>query len=147
MKALELAKELISRRSITPDDAGCQKFVAGLLQKHEFRVEHLRFDEVDNLWAVHGDGAPLFCFLGHTDVVPTGDESAWKFPPFEPTEENGLLYGRGAADMKGCLASFLSAVESFFSRHPQHKGSLALLLTSDEEGPGVNGTAAVLREF
>lgn len=147
MNTLELAKELIKRKSITPDDAGCQKFIGDLLEKSAFKIEHLRFEDVDNLWAVHGNGHPLFCFLGHTDVVPPGDESAWKFPPFEPTEENGILYGRGAADMKGCVASFLKAAESFCSRHPEHKGSLAVLLTSDEEGIGINGTAAVLREF
>ncbi len=147
MKSLELAKELIRRQSVTPNDAGCQLFIAEMLSQIGFKIEHLCIGEVDNLWAVHGTEAPLFCFLGHTDVVPTGPIGEWKFPPFEPTEHDGMLYGRGVADMKGCIASFLNAANEFVQEHPDHKGSLAILLTSDEEGPGIDGTAAVIREF
>lgn len=147
MKTLDLAKELINRASVTPEDAGCQTFLADLLEKVGFKNEHLRFEDVDNLWATHGEGAPLFVFLGHTDVVPTGAEADWKHPPFSATEDDGYLYGRGAADMKGCIASFVNAAIDFVSKNPKHKGTLALLLTSDEEGIGINGTAAVIREF
>ncbi len=147
MKTLELAKELINRPSVTPEDAGCQTFLADLLAKSGFRNEHLRYEDVDNLWSTHGQGAPLFVFLGHTDVVPTGSEADWKHPPFTATEDNGYLYGRGSADMKGCIASFVNAAIDFVSKKPDHKGTLAILLTSDEEGIGINGTAAVIREF
>lgn len=147
MNSLTLAKELIKRQSITPEDAGCQNFVADYLSECGFKHEHLRFEDVDNLWSVHGDGAPIFVFLGHTDVVPPGETSDWKHPPFEPTEDDGFLYGRGAADMKGCIASFLAAAKEFVQKHPQHKGTLAILLTSDEEGIGINGTQAVMKEF
>jgi succinyl-diaminopimelate desuccinylase len=147
MDTLTLAKELIKRPSVTPEDAGCQALVADLLQESGFKSEHLRFEDVDNLWAVHGEGAPIFCFLGHTDVVPTGAESDWKHPPFTPTEEDGMLYGRGAADMKGGVAVFVNAARTFVAKNPQHKGTVAVLLTSDEEGPGIHGTAAVMREF
>lgn len=147
MQSLEIAKELIKRPSVTPEDAGCQQFVAEFLMKDGFKTEHLRFEDVDNLWAVHGSGTPLFTFLGHTDVVPSGNKADWKHDPFTPTEDDGYLYGRGAADMKGCIASFLAAASEFVKEHPQHKGSLAVLLTSDEEGIGVNGTARVIKEF
>ena len=147
MDALTLAKNLIQRQSITPEDAGCQLFLSELLKTCGFKIEHLHIGSADNLWAVHGSGTPLFCFLGHTDVVPVGPEADWKHPPFSAREDNGLLYGRGAADMKGNLASFVSAVLEFIGKHPEHKGSLALLLTSDEEGLGKDGTAAVMKEF
>ena len=147
MSSLDIAKELIRRPSVTPEDAGCQQYVAELLSRDGFTNEHLRFEDVDNLWSVHGSGTPLFVFLGHTDVVPCGKESDWKHAPFTPTEDDGYLYGRGAADMKGCIASFLSAASDFVKANPNHKGSLAILLTSDEEGIGINGTAAVIKEF
>lgn len=147
MNTLKLAKDLIRRPSITPDDAGCQKLIADLLEQDGFAIEHLRFEDVDNLWAVHGSSGPLFCFLGHTDVVPTGTETDWKHPPFEAVEDGGLLYGRGAADMKGCVAAFIIAALDYVRKQPEHKGRLAVLLTSDEEGIGINGTAAVVKEF
>jgi succinyl-diaminopimelate desuccinylase len=141
---LDLAIELISRPSITPNDADCQPLIAKRLQAIGFTIEHLRFGEVDNLWARHGEAAPLFVFAGHTDVVPTGSENHWQFPPFTPTLHEGLLYGRGAADMKGSLAAIVTACERFIAEHPQHKGSIALLLTSDEEGLAVDGTVKVI---
>ncbi len=142
---LELAKALLARRSVTPDDAGCQPLVMERLAPLGFRAEHLRFGEVDNLWARRGSDGPLFCFAGHTDVVPTGPESAWKYPPFEPTvDAEGRLYARGAADMKGSIAAFVTACERFLASHPEPKGSIALLLTSDEEGPAVDGTVKVI---
>jgi succinyl-diaminopimelate desuccinylase len=147
MSTISIAKELMRRQSITPDDAGCQLYLAEMLASCGFHIEHLRFGDVDNLWAVHGTESPIFCFLGHTDVVPTGAESEWKHPPFTPTEDNGMLYGRGAADMKGCVAAFISAAQRFVSEHAKHKGSLAILLTSDEEGVGIDGTRAVIEEF
>jgi succinyl-diaminopimelate desuccinylase len=141
---LDLAIELINRPSITPNDAGCQPVIAKRLQALGFTIEHLRFGQVDNLWARHGDAAPLFVFAGHTDVVPTGPENHWQFPPFTATLHQGLLYGRGAADMKGSLAAMVTACERFIAEHPQHKGSIAFLLTSDEEGPAVDGTIKVI---
>ncbi|MEN8219429.1 MAG: succinyl-diaminopimelate desuccinylase [Pseudomonadota bacterium] len=141
---LDLAIELINRPSITPNDAGCQPVIAKRLQALGFTIEHLRFGQVDNLWARHGDAAPLFVFAGHTDVVPTGPENHWQFPPFTATLHDGLLYGRGAADMKGSLAAMVTACERFIADHPQHKGSIAFLLTSDEEGPAVDGTIKVI---
>ncbi|MDM8561566.1 succinyl-diaminopimelate desuccinylase [Candidatus Parabeggiatoa sp. HSG14] len=143
-KNLNLAKELISRPSITPNDAGCQAFIAERLQAIDFTIEHLRFGEVDNLWARHGNTAPLFVFAGHTDVVPTGPENHWQFPPFTPTLHDGFLYGRGAADMKSSVAAMMTACERFIAIHPNHLGSIAFLLTSDEEGPAVNGTVKVV---
>ena len=142
---LDLATELISRPSITPFDAGCQPLIAKRLQAIGFSIEHLRFGEVNNLWAWHGKGDPLFVFAGHTDVVPTGPENHWQFPPFTPTVHEGLLYGRGAADMKGSLAAIVTAYERFIAEYPQHKGSIALLLTSDEEGVAVDGTVKVIK--
>jgi succinyl-diaminopimelate desuccinylase len=141
---LELALELISRPSITPFDAECQSFIAKRLQALDFNIEHLRFGEVDNLWARRGQTAPLFVFAGHTDVVPTGPETQWHFPPFTPTQDQGFLYGRGAADMKSSIAAMITACERFIAAHPQHNGSIAFLLTSDEEGPAVNGTVKVI---
>lgn len=143
----DLAIELISRPSITPNDAQCQPLIAERLQAIGFKIEPLRFGEVNNLWARRGDTAPLFVFAGHTDVVPTGPENHWQFPPFTPTLHEGLLYGRGAADMKGSLAAMVTACESFIAEHPQHNGSIALLLTSDEEGIAVDGTDKVIKHL
>lgn len=146
-KTLELAIDLISRASVTPNDAGCQSLIAERLKKLGFTIEHLRFGEVDNLWARRGETKPLFVFAGHTDVVPTGPIENWQFPPFEPTIDNGLLYGRGAADMKSSIAAMLTACERFITEHPQHKGSIAFLITSDEEGPGIDGTVKVIEHL
>ena len=132
---LELACELIGRRSVTPEDAGCQALVAERLAGAGFAIEHLRHGAVDNLWATHGRDGPTLVFLGHTDVVPSGPEAFWQTPPFEPTIRDGHLYGRGAADMKGSVAAMVVALERFVAAHPQHPGRVALLLTSDEEGP------------
>ena len=140
---LALACELIRRPSVTPDDAGCQTLIAGRLARLGFRTEPMRFGDVDNLWARHGDGAPLLLLLGHTDVVPTGPLDDWSSPPFEPVIRDGYLHGRGAADMKGGVAAMVTAVERFVERRPEHGGSLALLLTSDEEGPAVDGVRRV----
>lgn len=143
-RTLDYAQELIRRRSITPDDAGCQAWMAERLEALGFNCEHLPFEEVDNLWARRGDSAPLLVFAGHTDVVPPGDESDWTHPPFEPRIDDGVLKGRGAADMKGSLAAMLAAAEGFVADHPEHAGSIAFLITSDEEGPSVNGTVKVI---
>jgi len=143
-ETLDLAKDLISRQSVTPEDAGCQELMAVRLEKLGFEITRLKNGEVTNLWARRGTEAPLFAFAGHTDVVPTGPEKNWRFPPFEPTVDNGLLYGRGTADMKGSLAAMITATEKFISANDQHKGSIAFLITSDEEGPAINGTVAVL---
>ncbi len=141
---LKLAKELVSRPSVTPEDMGCQKMLADRLAAIGFEIEHLRFDDTDNLWARRGTAAPLFVFAGHTDVVPTGPEENWKFPPFEPAIENGQLYGRGTADMKGSIAAMVTACERFIAAQPSHQGSIAFLITSDEEGPAHNGTIKVI---
>jgi len=141
---LELTCELIRRASMTPDDAGCQALMMSRLSALGFTGENLRFGEVDNLWARRGKDGPLLAFAGHTDVVPTGPEQRWRHPPFEPTEVDGMLYGRGAADMKGSLAAFITACERFVARHPDHRGSIALLITSDEEGPARDGTVKVV---
>ena len=141
---LQLARALIARSSVTPDDAGCQQLLAERLAQLEFNIEHLRYGDVDNLWARRGTSAPLFVFAGHTDVVPTGPESDWSSPPFTPTIKDGMLYGRGAADMKGSIAAMLTACERFTARHPNHQGSIAFLITSDEEGPAVDGTVKVV---
>lgn len=140
----ELATELVRRRSITPDDAGCQALIAERLAAAGFTTETLRFGEVDNLWARHGDGAPLVVLAGHTDVVPTGPEERWSEPPFAGAVRDGMLYGRGAADMKGSVAAMVVAAERFARSHPDHAGSVALLITSDEEGPAVDGTRRVV---
>ena len=142
-----LTSELIRRRSVTPEDAGCQALIAGRLQQAGFHCEHLRFGEVDNLWATHGSGQPVLVLLGHTDVVPPGPLEAWASDPFEPTIRDGLLYGRGAADMKGSVAAFTIALEQFVAAHPQHKGAVALLVTSDEEGDAIDGVRRVADLF
>ena len=142
--ALELAQELIGRKSVTPEDGGCQALIAGRLEKIGFKCEPMRFGEVSNLWARRGSARPLVCFAGHTDVVPTGPLSEWHTDPFVPTIKDGKLYGRGAADMKSSIAAFVVATEAFVREKPNHKGSVALLLTSDEEGPSVDGTVKVV---
>ncbi|MFO8024934.1 succinyl-diaminopimelate desuccinylase [Thiohalophilus sp.] len=141
---LELAKELIARPSVTPDDEGCQLLLGARLKALGFSLESMRFDEVDNLWARRGDQGPLLVFAGHTDVVPTGPEANWQFPPFTPTKHEGQLYGRGAADMKSSIAAMVTACERFVQQYPQHAGSIGFLITSDEEGPSINGTVRVV---
>lgn len=141
---LDLARALISRPSVTPDDADCQALLAQRLAACGFNNETMVFDEVTNLWARRGAAAPLVVFAGHTDVVPPGPAEDWISPPFEPTIRDGRLYGRGAADMKGSIAAFITACERFVERHPGHRGSIGLLITSDEEGPAVNGTVKVV---
>src|SRR6186713_2140261 len=141
---LTLARELIARRSLTPDDAGCQTLLAQRLQPLGFRCETLQSNGVTNLWARLGDTAPLVCFAGHTDVVPTGPLDQWHSDPFEPTIKDGVLYGRGASDMKSSLAAFVVALRDFIAQYPDHPGSLAVLFTSDEEGPAVDGTVRVV---
>ena len=144
---LALAKDLIARASVTPEDAGCQETMIRRLEAIGFRAEHLRFGEVDNFWARRGDQGPLLAFAGHTDVVPTGPLERWQSDPFTPTERDGLLYGRGAADMKGSLAAMVTAVERFVAAHPDHHGQIGFLITSDEEGPAVDGTRAVVEHL
>ena len=141
---LDLAKQLIARPSVTPQDAGCQHLLAERLTALGFDCESLRFGEVDNLWARYGKAAPLMVFAGHTDVVPTGPVSQWTSPPFQPEIRQDNLYGRGASDMKAALAAMIIATEKFLGATPQFKGSLGFLLTSDEEGPATNGTVKVL---
>ena len=141
---LDLAKALIARRSLTPDDAGCQEIMIERLQKIGFKIEPMRFGNVDNFWARRGSSAPLLCFAGHTDVVPTGPVAQWVSEPFTPTERDGKLYGRGAADMKTSLAAFITAIEGFVAQHPNHSGSIALLITSDEEAIAIDGTVKVV---
>ncbi|MES2311942.1 MAG: succinyl-diaminopimelate desuccinylase [Pseudomonadota bacterium] len=145
---LDLTCDLIRRRSVTPEDAGCLPLIGGRLVSAGFRVEHLRYGEVDNLWAVHGTAGPTLIFLGHTDVVPSGPEASWQSPPFEPTIRDGRLYGRGAADMKGSVAAMVVALEQFVVAHPDHRGRVGLLLTSDEEGPtNLDGVRKVVEHF
>lgn len=141
---LELAQALIRRPSLTPDDAGCQALLAQRLEAMGFTSEWMRFGEVDNLWARRGDKGPLLVFAGHTDVVPTGPEAQWSHPPFAGEVHDGELHGRGAADMKGSIAAFVTACERFLARRPECAGSLALLITSDEEGPAADGTVKVV---
>jgi succinyl-diaminopimelate desuccinylase len=141
---LALTRTLIARRSVTPNDDGCQEILAGRLAPLGFRIERLRRGQVDNLWARRGTASPLVCFAGHTDVVPTGPLDRWHSDPFTATQRDGILYGRGAADMKTSIAAFATAVERFVAAHPAHPGSIALLLTSDEEGPAFDGTARVV---
>jgi succinyl-diaminopimelate desuccinylase len=141
---LQLTRALIARSSVTPEDAGCQQLLAERLAALGFHSEHLRFGDVANLWAQRGNNAPLFVFAGHTDVVPTGPESDWSSPPFVPTIKDGLLYGRGAADMKGSIAAMVTACERFVAQHPHHTGAIGFLITSDEEGPAVDGTVKVV---
>ena len=144
---LALAKDLISRRSVTPEDAGCQELMIARLEALGFVIERLRFDDVDNFWARRGTSTPLYAFAGHTDVVPTGPEAQWQSPPFDPAVINGMLYGRGAADMKGSLAAMVTACERFVAAHPDHTGSIGFLITSDEEGPSINGTVKVIEHL
>ena len=145
--ALALAQQLIARRSVTPADGGCQALLAERLARAGFRCEPMPFGEVQNLWARRGSAHPLVCFAGHTDVVPTGPLSEWHSDPFVPTIRDGKLFGRGAADMKSSIAAFVVAAERFIAERPSHGGSLALLLTSDEEGPSVDGTARVVERL
>lgn len=142
---LQLARTLIARASVTPDDAGCQQLLAERLRALGFTIDHLRFGEVDNLWARLGDREPLFVFAGHTDVVPTGPRQDWQSDPFKPDVRNGQLYGRGAADMKSSIAAMVVACEQFLAGKPTSNGSIAFLITSDEEGPAVDGTVRVVQ--
>lgn len=144
---LDLTCELIARSSVTPDDAGCQAVLAHRLLAADFRCEHLRYGDVDNLWAVHGNEGPTLVLLGHTDVVPAGPREAWSSDPYRPDIRDGVLYGRGAADMKGSVAAFVIALERFVAAHPDHPGRVALLLTSDEEGDAVDGVRKVAETF
>lgn len=146
-KALEYAYDLIARRSLTPEDAGCQAWLAEKLSKLGFTIEAVNSGDVVNLWARRGTASPLICFAGHTDVVPTGPLEQWTSDPFMPTERDGQLYGRGAADMKGSIAAFLSAVEDYLTSNPGHAGSIAWLITSDEEGPAIDGTVKVVERL
>lgn len=141
---VQLACDLIAQPSVTPEDAHCQPMMIKRLEAIGFKVEKLRFEDVDNFWAVRGESGPILAFAGHTDVVPTGDLGKWDTEPFEPTIKDGMLYGRGAADMKGSLAAMITACESFVERHPNHTGRIAFLITSDEEGPAINGTVKVV---
>jgi succinyl-diaminopimelate desuccinylase len=141
---LELTQQLIARASVTPADEGCQELLTERLGRAGFEIHRLRFGNVDNFWARHGRGGPLLCLAGHTDVVPTGPLEEWQSDPFKPTIRDGMLYGRGAADMKSGLAAMVTASEAFVAAHPQHAGSLAFLITSDEEGPSVDGTKRVV---
>jgi len=141
---VQLACELIGRPSVTPDDGGCQPLMMERLARLGFNVEPMRFGEVDNFWARRGEEGPVFCFAGHTDVVPPGPLERWDTDPFAPTIRDGILYGRGACDMKGALAAMITATEGLLAVHPEHAGSIAFLITSDEEGPSVDGTRKVV---
>ncbi len=146
-KALAYARELIVRRSLTPEDSGCQPWLAEKLGALGFVIETVNSGDVVNLWARRGDTAPLLCFAGHTDVVPTGPLEQWQSDPFTPSERDGQLYGRGSADMKGSIAAFLAAVEDYLAANPNPAGSIAWLITSDEEGPAVDGTVKVVERL
>ena len=141
---LELAHDLIARPSVTPDDRGCQQLIGERLAALGFKLEFMNFGDVTNLWARRGTEGPVLAFAGHTDVVPTGPESAWNSHPFQPEIRDGMLYGRGAADMKGSIAAMVTACERFLENHPHHRGSLAFLITSDEEGIATEGTVKVI---
>jgi len=141
---LALCKNLISRHSVSPEDAGCQELMCTCLQALGFTIEHMPFGDVSNFWARRGDSSPLVCFAGHTDVVPPGDSAQWLSDPFEPEIRDGKLYGRGVADMKGSLAAMITACERFVQGNPDHKGSIAFLITSDEESIAVDGTRKVV---
>jgi succinyl-diaminopimelate desuccinylase len=143
-RTLDLTADLLARPSVSPEDHGCLDVIAARLAPLGFRNERMDFGPVGNLWARHGDATPVLCFAGHTDVVPTGPREEWKTDPFEPVVRDGILYGRGSADMKSGLAAMVTATERFLGRHPRHAGSLAFLLTSDEEGPSVDGTRRVV---
>ena len=136
--------DLMARQSVTPEDAGCQDMLRQRLEAIGFTCETLQFEDVSNLWARRGDSGPVMAFAGHTDVVPTGPERDWHSPPFEPAIRDGILYGRGAADMKGSLAAMVVACEEFVAAHPDHIGRIGFLITSDEEGPAVDGTVKVV---
>lgn len=144
---VELASALIARPSVAPEDGGCQALLAERLARAGFAVEPMRFGEVENLWARRGSAAPLLCLAGHTDVVPTGPLERWSTPPFEPVVRDGMLHGRGAADMKGAIAAMVVAAERFVAAHPGHRGSLAFLITGDEEGPSIDGTVKVVERL
>ena len=146
-EVLDLTCELVRRPSVTPDDAGCQALIADRLQRVGFNIEPMRFGDVDNVWATHGEGRPVLVLLGHTDVVPPGPLDAWASDPFTPEIRDGVLYGRGAADMKGSVAAFVVALEQFVTEHPDHSGTVALLLTSDEEGDAIDGVRKVADAF
>jgi succinyldiaminopimelate desuccinylase (EC 3.5.1.18) len=141
---IDLTCELIKRPSVTPNDEGCQQLIGERLAPLGFKLESMVFEDTTNLWARRGTEGPVFCFAGHTDVVPAGAEHAWIYPPFSATRKDGYIYGRGAADMKGSLAAMVVATERFVANHPDHKGSIAFLITSDEEGPFINGTPKVI---
>jgi succinyl-diaminopimelate desuccinylase len=141
---LQLTQDLMSRASVSPTDSGCQALMIQRLEAIGFEVENLRFGPVDNFWATRGPSGPVFCFAGHTDVVPSGPVEDWRSDPFTPVIDNGLLYGRGAADMKSGLAAMITATEQFVAKHPDHAGTIAFLITSDEEGPSVDGTRRVV---
>lgn len=143
-KTLSLAIDLLTRRSNTPEDAGCQELIISRLEPLGFKIERMRFGNVDNLYARRGTTGPLLVFAGHTDVVPTGPLEKWHTPPFEPTIKDGMLYARGAADMKTSLAAFITSIEEFVAENPNHSGSIGLLITSDEEGVAVDGTIKVV---
>jgi len=142
---LDLTAELLRRPSVSPEDHGCLDVICARLEPLGFHNERLQYPPVDNLWARRGTGHPVLCFAGHTDVVPTGPREAWHTDPFEPVIRDGMLYGRGAADMKSGLAAMVTATERFLARHPNHRGTLAFLFTSDEEGPSVDGTRRVMQ--
>jgi succinyl-diaminopimelate desuccinylase len=144
---LDLAMDLVSRASVTPEDAGCQQLMRDRLEAIGFRCDDLPFGEVSNFWARRGVNAPLLVFAGHTDVVPTGPLAQWQSDPFQPEIRDGMLYGRGTADMKGSLAAMVTACEAFIGAHPDHTGSIGFLITSDEEGPSVNGTVKVVEHL
>lgn len=146
-KTLDLAIDLLKRRSLTPEDAGCQEAMIARLAPLGFKIERMRFGEVDNFYARRGTTGPLIVFAGHTDVVPTGPLDQWHTPPFEPTIKDGMLYARGAADMKTSLAAFITSIEEFIAEHPEHPGSIGLLITSDEEGIAIEGTVKVVEEL
>ncbi|MBP6114350.1 MAG: succinyl-diaminopimelate desuccinylase [Acinetobacter sp.] len=141
---LDLSLQLLRQPSVTPEDHTCQTIMADRLSKIGFNIENMRFEDVDNLWARRGTESPVFCFAGHTDVVPTGKLDAWESDPFKPEIRDGKLYGRGSADMKTALAAMVVASERFIQKYPNHKGSIAFLITSDEEGPSINGTVKVI---
>ncbi len=141
---LDLLIDLIKKESVTPVDAGCQDVLVDRLKPLGFKEERLDFEDTQNIWLRRGEAKPLLTFLGHTDVVPPGPLEQWDSPPFEPTLRNGKLYGRGAADMKGGIACFITALERFIAKHPDHKGSIAMMITSDEEGIATNGVVKVI---
>lgn len=144
---IKLAKQLVQIDSVSPEDKGCQKLISDYLKDQQFVSEQMDFVDTQNLWLRRGDQKPLFVFAGHTDVVPTGDVDKWLHPPFSAHEQDGMIYGRGTADMKGSIAAFMNAVKKFVIDYPDHKGSIAMLITSDEEGPATYGTVKVVEEL